>query len=178
MSSDLYDAGYTNIRNLDFSNLVIDDMRRKNEFRPNMSWDTGDMTHMDLYEDKSFHIVLDKGALDALMSVDDPNVRVGAINMFNEIDRVLTDSGKYICITLAEGYILDTILDYFISPSEGLSSDRSSRWCLSVEVIEGLAPSPFKPLLLLISKVKSITSPLAGIDMLIHKLFNQKFRFD
>jgi hypothetical protein len=134
-------------------------MRRRNISRPDMLWDIGDMTHMDLYEDKSFDVVLDKGALDALMSVDRADIRAGAVNMFREIDRVLTDVGKYICITLAEDFILDAVLDHFITSSE---SNSGCRWCVSVEVIQGLAPSPFKPFLLLISKVKSITSPLAG----------------
>jgi hypothetical protein len=50
-SSEYYDAGYKSITNLDFSDLVIEEMKFKNDkIRPLMSWDVGDMTYMPQYD--------------------------------------------------------------------------------------------------------------------------------
>lgn len=158
-SADFYDQGYHQIRNLDFSSIVIEEMRNKNASRADMQWDLGDMTDMALYPNKSFDIVIDKGALDALMSVDSDETRAKAAALFVEIERVLKDNGKYVCITLAEDYILDTILRHFISLCEEATSNM--KWCITFEAIES-KPSPFKPFFLLISKIVNFTSPLAG----------------
>jgi SAM-dependent methyltransferase len=40
-SADLYDAGFTNVVNIDFSTIVIDNMREKNQDRPGMEWKVG-----------------------------------------------------------------------------------------------------------------------------------------
>ena len=45
-------------------------------------------------EDQSFDVVLDKGALDALLSIDDEALRDKASDMFAHIDRVLVPGGK------------------------------------------------------------------------------------
>lgn len=37
-SADLYDAGFTNVVNIDFSSIVIENMRETNQDRPNMEW--------------------------------------------------------------------------------------------------------------------------------------------
>jgi SAM-dependent methyltransferase len=37
-SADLYDAGFTNVVNVDFSSIVIENMREKNQDRPEMEW--------------------------------------------------------------------------------------------------------------------------------------------
>jgi spermidine synthase/SAM-dependent methyltransferase len=161
-SADFYDQGYHQVRNLDFSDIVIEEMKKKNATsRGEMSWDLGDMTDMSLYASQSFDIVIDKGALDALMSVDSDETRAKTEAMFREINRVLKDNGKYVCITLAEDYILDRILHHFITANEEATS--SMKWCITFEAIDSSQPSPFKPFFLLISKIKNITSPLAGI---------------
>ena len=73
-----------------------------------------DMTAMYSIADNSIDIVFDKGAIDALMSTDSIAIQLQAIKMFNEIQRILTSSGYYFCITLAESYILTAILEYFV----------------------------------------------------------------
>jgi hypothetical protein len=75
--------GFHNIVNIDFSPLVIEEMRRKNVERclavlvmlqlskrirrEHMRWEVMDMTALE-YAAESFDCVFDKGALDALMS--------------------------------------------------------------------------------------------------------------
>lgn len=47
MSEHLYDAGYRNITNIDFSKVIISDMLRRNvRVRPEMKWRIMDMTEM------------------------------------------------------------------------------------------------------------------------------------
>ena len=77
-----------------------------------------DMTAMYSIADQSIDIVLDKGAIDALMSVDSVTVQLQAIKMFNEIQRILSPAGFYFCITLAESYILKSILEYFLDTNQ------------------------------------------------------------
>ncbi|KAJ6754602.1 EEF1A LYSINE AND N-TERMINAL METHYLTRANSFERASE [Salix purpurea] len=67
LSENLYDAGFREITNIDFSKVVISDMLKRNvRDRPGMRWRVMDMTQMKV-EDESFDVVLDKGGLDALM---------------------------------------------------------------------------------------------------------------
>ena len=86
-SSDLYDAGYHSITNIDFSEMVIQNMAIRNALREEMRWLVMDMTAMS-FPDASFDVVFDKGGLDALMSVDSADVRAKADAMFADIARV------------------------------------------------------------------------------------------
>ena len=78
-----------------------------------MSWLEGDMTNMTQYDNGLVDVVFDKGALDALMSVNTEDVRAKAVMMFNEITRVLRPNGKYICVSLCERYIVNELLAFF-----------------------------------------------------------------
>ena len=72
-SSDLYDVGYHDITNIDFSNVVIEKMALKNSERPEMRWVFMDMTELSAFDDGSFDVILDKASMDALM-VDEEDV--------------------------------------------------------------------------------------------------------
>lgn len=66
-SADLYDAGYQNIVNIDYSGVVIERMKAlHSELRPRMTWLEMDMTKM-AFEPESFDVVIDKAAMDALV---------------------------------------------------------------------------------------------------------------
>lgn len=154
-SNQLYDSGRWSIRNLDFSEQVISEMKAKNQgLRPTMHWDVGDMTGMTEYVDGQFDVVFDKGALDALMSVESEQVVRQAQSMFSEIGRVLASNGKYLCVTLAEPYILHTLVEYFCSPQAGGGS-----WSIAIEAVQVDKPSPFLPLLLVVKKCPAGSSP-------------------
>ena len=113
LSEDLYDAGIIDITNIDISEVVIKKMGASNfEKRPKMIFTQMDMLAMD-FQDGSFDCVLDKGTLDAIYSnTDDVTVtKVG--RMWGEVERVLKVGGRYVCVSLAQQHILDTLLEHF-----------------------------------------------------------------
>jgi hypothetical protein len=146
----LFDSGYKEITNIDFSEQVIEVMRTENALRADMKWEIMDMTHIS-YESESYDAVVDKGALDALMSVNSEEVKAQAVNMFEGIHRVLSNRGKYMCITLAEDYIISHLLGYFTS---------NGCYDISIHILTSDTPSPFKPFLIIIAK--SSSSPLTS----------------
>jgi spermidine synthase len=116
LSSELYDLGYHNITNVDYSEFVIEEMIKKNQStRPLMKWDVGDVTDLSaLYTGEGFDVIIDKGTLDAIFSENSPELKAKSLRMFEEINRLLLkNTGIYICISLAQDYILDTLLEYF-----------------------------------------------------------------
>lgn len=93
-SADLYDSGCTGIVNVDFSESLIESMKAQHcTSRALMSWEVMDMTALS-FPDQSFDVVLDKGALDALLSVEEDTLLAKATEMFRHIDRVLKPGGK------------------------------------------------------------------------------------
>lgn len=68
-SVDLYDAGYLNITSIDYSYNVINRMKMKYEkSRPKLVWQVMDMTEMSSFSSQLFDVVIDKAAMDALLS--------------------------------------------------------------------------------------------------------------
>lgn len=113
------------------------------------------MTCMSSFAAAEFDAVFDKGALDALMSTNSAEVRSQAMAMFQEICRVLAANGRYLCITLAEDYILQTLFSAFrpnaedvvrsLIKSEAENSVASFCWDLSVSILTTKQRSPFVP---------------------------------
>ena len=115
LSEDMYDAGITDITNIDISEVVIKKMTARNfEKRPKMTFVQMDMLEMS-FHDTTFDCVLDKGTLDAIYSNTDDATQAKIRSMWNEVERVLKTGGRYVCITLAQQHILDSILDRFSS---------------------------------------------------------------
>lgn len=65
------------------------------------------------YDDAKFSVVLDKGTLDALLPNRDEDAIADILKMFEEVGRVLRIGGRYVCISLAQKHIVDTVLKYF-----------------------------------------------------------------
>lgn len=106
-SRSIYDAGFKNIVNIDYSGVVIENMRKVNEDCEGMTWAEMDMTQL-TFEDASFDVVIDKAAMDALMvdegDVWDPEQSVidAAHRMCVGIRRVLVPGGRHIQISFAQ----------------------------------------------------------------------------
>ncbi|EYU32698.1 hypothetical protein MIMGU_mgv1a001980mg [Erythranthe guttata] len=111
LSEHLYDDGFRNITNVDFSREVISAMMKRNlRERPGMRWRVMDMTDMQ-FASGTVDAIIDKGGLDALM---EPNIdpRLGTIYL-SEAKRLLKAGGKYICLTLAESHVVGLLFRKF-----------------------------------------------------------------
>ncbi len=165
-SGDLYDAGFTNITNIDYSNVLIEKMREANaESRPLMQWLFMDMTAL-TFDDQSFDVVIDKAAMDALM-VDEGDVWYPHSGVVEAVDkmckgvrRVLKDqTGVFMQISFAQPhfrtkYIMGIHSDGTAESSSPYESHTgvSSRytWTLSfrsIDIEEGCLNSYFYTML-------------------------------
>jgi len=108
LSEDMYDDGYKNITNIDFSPVIIERMSARNHSRPEMQWlvmDIRDLT----FEDETFDVVIDKGAMDAMMTAkgdvwDPPQETID--NCTKEVDQILRvlrkGSGTFLYLTFGQ----------------------------------------------------------------------------
>ena len=78
-----------------------------------------------------------------------------AKRMFDSISHVLNpESGRYVCVTLAESFIFKALMEYFSSP-EGMGTEgMKCCWSVSIDVVRGTRKSPFLPLF--ITAMKSL----------------------
>ncbi|KIK79713.1 hypothetical protein PAXRUDRAFT_833960 [Paxillus rubicundulus Ve08.2h10] len=107
-SEDMWEDGYRNIVNVDYSAVVIEQMRAKHaELRPEMQWYEMDVRSL-LFEDASFDIAIDKGTMDAMMtsSTDVWNPPEAIISdctaEVSEVLRVLRPTGTLLYITFGQ----------------------------------------------------------------------------
>ena len=113
LSEDLYDAGFRNIDNVDISAVVIRQMTDRNKSkRPTMQFVQMDLLKMN-FTDNNFDCVIDKGTLDAIMTDSSESTIEKVTTMVSEIRRVLKNNGRYICVSLAQGHIVDFLVDQF-----------------------------------------------------------------
>ncbi|XP_048587598.1 EEF1A lysine methyltransferase 4 isoform X2 [Nematostella vectensis] len=66
LSEDMYNEGYTDITNIDYSPIVIENMKRKCHAMRGMEWKVMDITKLD-FPPNSFDVVIEKATLDALL---------------------------------------------------------------------------------------------------------------
>lgn len=66
MSEEMYDDGFINIMNIDYSQVVVKAMQEKYSDKPTMRYEHMDCRQME-FEDSTFDAVIDKGTLDAIL---------------------------------------------------------------------------------------------------------------
>jgi len=140
LSAQLYDDGFENVTNVDFSKVCIADMLRKNlRLRPRMKWLVMDATAMK-FDAASFDAVLDKGALDALMGEEgEEGERQGAA-LLAECARCAA-GGVVAVVSLLQDHVLRLLLRTF-----------RAGWALSIEQVPAspdMFTSPLQPFLVL-----------------------------
>ncbi|KAJ7576916.1 S-adenosyl-L-methionine-dependent methyltransferase, partial [Mycena floridula] len=108
LSEQMYDDGYRNIVNIDYSATCIQQMRERHASRPEMEWHEMDIRELQ-FEDNSFDVALDKGTMDAMMTskgdVWDPPQEV-IENCTKEVDEVLRvlrkPAGTFLYLTFGQ----------------------------------------------------------------------------
>ncbi|KAH7881780.1 S-adenosyl-L-methionine-dependent methyltransferase [Phlebopus sp. FC_14] len=107
-SEDMWDDGYTNIVNVDYSAVVIEQMRiRHSGSRPEMEWHEMDVRSL-AFPDASFDIAIDKGTMDAMMTAStdvwDPPEEVikDCTAEVSEVLRILRPTGAFIYVTFGQ----------------------------------------------------------------------------
>ncbi|RLN26968.1 hypothetical protein BBJ28_00010980 [Nothophytophthora sp. Chile5] len=143
LSADLAADGFSDLMSVDFSERVIDEMRRKH---PTLRWEVMDMTDMAAFQPASFDLVLDKGALDALMAEDTVEIKTDATRMLREVRRVLAPGGRYCCVTMAQDFILSHLLGFFSIKDSG-ETDGPTQWAVGVQELPREVRKPFAPFL-------------------------------
>ncbi|KAI9502199.1 hypothetical protein GGI26_003875 [Coemansia sp. RSA 1358] len=107
LSGDMYEAGYQNIVNVDYSDVVIEQMRQRTNHMNKMKWEVMDVRELGM-DDGSIDVAIDKGTLDALMcekgDVWEPSAELceNVGREVSEVDRVLATGGKFIWITFGQ----------------------------------------------------------------------------
>jgi len=108
LSDRMWQAGYRNIVNVDFSAVVIEKMQRLYLDRPGMEWHVMDVRGLE-FEPSSFDVVIDKGTMDAMMApVEDvwnPPQQVvhDCTQEIDEVIRVLRpSSGIFLYLTFGQ----------------------------------------------------------------------------
>ncbi|XP_073449331.1 eEF1A lysine and N-terminal methyltransferase [Aquarana catesbeiana] len=143
LSERLYDAGCQNLSNIDVSEVVIRQMNERNaKKRPLMTYQLMDATQT-TFPDSHFQAVLDKGTLDAILPDTEEKTLETATKLLIEIGRVLQFGGRYLCVSLAQGHVLDKLVNQFSQGgwmvrvhqvSEGSSNESGSQFPLPVFV--------------------------------------------
>ncbi|KAF9158423.1 hypothetical protein DFQ26_007655 [Actinomortierella ambigua] len=107
LSEDMYDDGYKNIVNIDYSKVVIEKMAQKCADRVGMDWVEMDIRDLKFGSD-SFDVVIDKGTMDALMcdrgdvwNPDEELIKTVAMEV-DEVVRVLKTGGRFLYITFGQ----------------------------------------------------------------------------
>ena len=93
----MYDDGYFQIANCDYSHVCIEKMLQRNkDTRPYMKWDVMDVCDMK-YKDASFDLIIDKSTMDCLLCGCFPYLKVAI--MLSECQRLLKTGGKLVSIS-------------------------------------------------------------------------------
>ena len=74
-SEEMYDDGFKHIYNIDISDVVIQQMRKRNGERDLMTWEVMDVRKLE-YKDDYFDVAIDKSTIDALLCGDDAFLNV------------------------------------------------------------------------------------------------------
>lgn len=133
-SADLYDAGYENLVNIDYSENVIRSMKeRHGTSRPKMEWRVMDITKMDSFDDNTFDVVIDKATLDALTAREgdvwnpDESVVREMRSACQHISRIIkADGGVFLSISLTQPHFRQRYLLGWHGNSADTTNDRFS----------------------------------------------------
>ena len=94
LSEEMFEAGFENISNIDYSSKVIHQMAEKNETP--MEYTVMDVTALD-FGSSYFDVVLDKGTLDSVSCGEGSTANIA--KYMGEVSRVLKPNGVFVVIS-------------------------------------------------------------------------------
>lgn len=101
LSEEMYEDGYENITNIDFSTKVISQMEERLASKcPNMKFKVMDVLDMKDLPAGEFNTILDKATLDSVLCGD--NSTPNCIKMLDEVYKVLAPGGHYMVISYGD----------------------------------------------------------------------------
>jgi ubiquinone/menaquinone biosynthesis C-methylase UbiE len=101
LSEEMYEDGYEDITNIDYSTKVIGQMEERTKVKcPKMTFRTMDVLDMKDFNTNEFNTIIDKGTLDCILCGD--NSVPLAAKMMSEVYRVLQQGGHYMCISYGD----------------------------------------------------------------------------
>ncbi|XP_030627442.1 eEF1A lysine and N-terminal methyltransferase isoform X1 [Chanos chanos] len=158
LSEQLYDVGYRNQVNIDISETVISHMIQRNaERRPDLTFQRVDATQTG-FESASFQAALDKGTLDAMASEEEGAL---ARRMLEEVGRVLSVGGRYVCVSLAQEHVVQLAVRCFADAGWAIRIH-----CLSKQEDQGSdAPSFGLPVFILVCTKFRQPPPFPVLEM-------------
>ncbi|GAA6046820.1 hypothetical protein JCM3770_005659 [Rhodotorula araucariae] len=115
LSRDMYDDGYRNIVNLDYSPVVIDKMARANAGCEGMSWQVGDVRKLP-FDAASIDVCIDKATLDAMLTGEKdpwnppPEAVADCRAEVDEVVRVLKPDGIFLYLTFGQPHFRRPLL--------------------------------------------------------------------
>lgn len=114
LGQDLYEDGYQNVVNVDYSEVVIKNMKIK---YPLIEWKVADIRCMPCLADKSFDLIIDKGTIDALMcdngDIWNPSDQVvsDVERTVSEVKRLLDKDGVFFYLTFGQPHFRKRFLE-------------------------------------------------------------------
>lgn len=103
---DMADDGYMDITNTDYSPVAIQRIQQLYPtYNDRLTYAVADARCMPQYQDASFHGVLDKGTLDALLCGDSDEIDAAAV--LGETWRILAPGAAYVMITSGRKFTHD-----------------------------------------------------------------------
>lgn len=107
LGPDMYASNYHNITNIDFSPIVIENMKSEYLTLSSMKWEVMDIRDIK-YGNETFDIAIDKGTMDAMMcekgSIWSPSeaLKQNVALEVDEVLRILKPNGKFIYVTFGQ----------------------------------------------------------------------------
>ena len=96
MSAQMYDAGYSNITNCDFSPVIIGKMKGRNISRAGMEWVVANICDLPKDWRGKYEAIIDKGCLDSVLC--GPESTANAVLAIGNIAASLK-AGMYLCLS-------------------------------------------------------------------------------
>eukprot|EP00933_Yihiella_yeosuensis_P030644 TRINITY_DN24257_c0_g1_i1.p1 TRINITY_DN24257_c0_g1~~TRINITY_DN24257_c0_g1_i1.p1 ORF type:complete len:236 (+),score=32.56 TRINITY_DN24257_c0_g1_i1:70-777(+) len=96
LSRQLHDAGFTDLTNVDYSEVVIKMMQNR---EPALKWLCADCCEPGVLGNEVYDFCIDKGAIDSLFESGTEHMKERGIAMVEEIHRSLKPGGQYLIVS-------------------------------------------------------------------------------